>query len=179
MTSARTRIAVTAMGSEGDIRPFVALAAGLRRAGHDAWLVAADRFRARAEGASVPFRPTGQQWDEAAYRAVMSKIFAEKNPLRQIKAFVEAGVSELVDAAPGVVEATRDAELIVHRRGVATAPMPLTKLTAETLAARLRAMDEPMRARAKALGDLVAAEDGVARACVLVSERLSSGLVSA
>lgn len=111
------RIAVTAMGSEGDVRPFVALAAGLRRAGHDAWLVAAERFRARSEGASVPFRPTGQSWDEAAYRAAMSAVFAEKNVLKQIKAFVELGVSELVAAAQGVVDGTRDAELIVHHAG--------------------------------------------------------------
>jgi sterol 3beta-glucosyltransferase len=105
------------MGSEGDVRPFVALAAGLRRAGHDAWIVAAERFRARAGRASVPFRPTGQNWDEAAYRAAMSKVFAEKSPLTQIKSFVELGANELVQAGPGVVEATRDADLIVHHAG--------------------------------------------------------------
>ena len=115
--SRMARIAVTAMGSEGDVRPFVALAAGLRRAGHEAWVVAAERFRARAEGAAVPFRPTGQRWDEVAYRAAMSAVFAEKSPLKQIKSFVELGVSELVAAAEGVVEATRDADLIVHHAG--------------------------------------------------------------
>lgn len=111
------RIAVTAMGSEGDVRPFVALAAGLRRGGHDAWLVAAERYRARSEGASVPFRPTGQRWDEAAYRAAMSAVLAERSPMKQIKQFVELGANELATAAPGVVEATSDADLIVHHAG--------------------------------------------------------------
>lgn len=115
--SNHARIAVTAMGSEGDVRPFVALAAGLRRAGHDAWLVAAERFRARAERAAVPFRATGQRWDEARYRAAMAEVLAEPSPLKQIKTFVELGASELVEAAPGVVEATRDADVIVHHAG--------------------------------------------------------------
>jgi UDP:flavonoid glycosyltransferase YjiC (YdhE family) len=43
------RIAVTSIGSEGDVRPYVALTKGLARAGHDAYLVAARRYRQRAE----------------------------------------------------------------------------------------------------------------------------------
>lgn len=110
-------IAVTAMGSEGDVRPFVALAKALRSRGHDAFLVAAERFRARAERAEVPFRATGQTWDEARYRAVMASVLAESSPMKQIRAFVDAGANELVDSAVGVLEATRGARLIVQHAG--------------------------------------------------------------
>ncbi len=110
-------IAVTAMGSEGDVRPFVALAKALRARGHDAYLVAAERFRVRAERAGVPFRPTGQKWDEASYRALMASVLAETSPMKQIRAFVEAGATELTDSATGVLEATRGATLIVQHAG--------------------------------------------------------------
>jgi len=48
--------------------------------------------------------------------------------------------------------------------------MPLAQLTPDKLAERLRAMDPGMKARASELGALIAAEDGVGRACARVSE---------
>ena len=108
------KIAVTSVGSEGDVRPYIALAAGLRKAGHDAFLVAARRYQGRAEGAKVPFRDSGQPWNEDDYRTVMRSVLAERSFLKQGSLLMAAAQRELLAAVPGVIEATRDVDLVVH-----------------------------------------------------------------
>ncbi|GAB3668929.1 glycosyltransferase [Actinocorallia lasiicapitis] len=54
----------------------------------------------------------------------------------------------------------------VHALGAGPAPLPISRLTAESLAGALRATVTPAhRERARGLSRLLAAEDGVARAC--------------
>jgi sterol 3beta-glucosyltransferase len=108
------KVAVTSIGSEGDVRPYIALAKGLRRSGHDAYLVAAHRYRSRAEGASVPFRDSGQPWNEDEYRTTMRAVLAERSLLKQGNLLMAAAQRELMLALPSVIEATRDADLLVH-----------------------------------------------------------------
>ncbi|HMI89235.1 MAG TPA: glycosyltransferase [Polyangiaceae bacterium] len=108
------KIAVTSLGSEGDVRPYIALARGLGTAGHDAYLVAARRYQERALGAQVSFRDSGQPWNEDEYRQAMRAVLAERSFLKQGKLLMAAAQRELMIALPGVVEATRDADLIVH-----------------------------------------------------------------
>ncbi len=62
----------------------------------------------------------------------------------------------------------------VRRLGVGPTPLPRADLTADALAAALRqAVDDPaMRARADALGARIRAEDGVAAAVAVVTQRL-------
>jgi len=47
------RVTIIAIGSRGDVEPYVALAAGLRRAGHDVRLATHERFAALADGLGV------------------------------------------------------------------------------------------------------------------------------
>src|SRR3954452_1314018 len=47
------RIAVLAYGSQGDVRPFVALGAGLRAGGHDVRIVTDTGFRPMVEAAGL------------------------------------------------------------------------------------------------------------------------------
>ena len=58
----------------------------------------------------------------------------------------------------------------VEQKGVGPAAIPRKALTAERLAGAIRAAttDDAMRRRAKALGEVVAAEDGVARAVAVI-----------
>lgn len=66
----------------------------------------------------------------------------------------------------------------VKRLGVAPAPIPITGLTAEKLAAALReaVSDGPMRARAASLGEAICAEDGVACAVEIIERQTAVGI---
>lgn len=46
-------------GSQGDVRPLVAIGAALRARGHDVLLLANPRFERMAKGADLPFEPIG------------------------------------------------------------------------------------------------------------------------
>ncbi|MGE0040889.1 MAG: glycosyltransferase [Vicinamibacterales bacterium] len=65
----------------------------------------------------------------------------------------------------------------LHALGVGPAPVPAAELTADRLAAALDALlgDGAMRARAAALGQAVAAEDGIGTAVRLVLEAVDRG----
>ena len=51
------KIAIVTMGTLGDVRPYVALASGLRRAGYDVTLATGRGFAALVEGAGVSYAP--------------------------------------------------------------------------------------------------------------------------
>jgi UDP:flavonoid glycosyltransferase YjiC (YdhE family) len=59
------RIAIASMDTRGGVQPYAALALGLRRAGHDAWLVAPADSAALAAEAGVPLRPLSGSVEEA------------------------------------------------------------------------------------------------------------------
>ena len=107
------KIAVTTFGSEGDVRPYVALARGLRSSGHDAYLVAAKHFSPRATSVGVPFRDSGMRWDDSEVDAIMARVLADKNRLRQSKILFESVVELLRPAVAQVLDVTSDADLFV------------------------------------------------------------------
>ncbi len=112
------RVAVASFGSEGDIRPLLAFARGLRRAGHDAWLVASPFFASRAEEAGVPLRPAGPPVGKEEFqrmtRDVGLRMTAHRNPLRQTQILFQGVMPDLSAAIPHQLEATRDADVLVH-----------------------------------------------------------------
>lgn len=55
------RILVVSLGTYGDVLPFIGLAAEMRRRGHDVVLGGAERFKAAAEKAGVPFETVMSQ----------------------------------------------------------------------------------------------------------------------
>ena len=59
------RVAVPAMGSHGDVEPFLALAAGLRRRGHTVVVATHAEFAALVTGAGVEFAELGGNPREA------------------------------------------------------------------------------------------------------------------
>jgi UDP:flavonoid glycosyltransferase YjiC (YdhE family) len=68
------RIAVMTMGSRGDVQPFVALAVGLQRAGHDVFLAAPPNFSDLAAEYGLEFYPLG----------VDTKELLERNEFKQL-----------------------------------------------------------------------------------------------
>lgn len=57
------RVFMTTTGSHGDVHPFVALGAALRRRGHEAMLAANPHFRPLVEDAGLTFLPLGADRD--------------------------------------------------------------------------------------------------------------------
>src|ERR1051325_1148634 len=110
------KIAVCSIGFEGDVRPYIALAQRLRSAEFDAQLVAADGFAERARTAGVPFHSTHQPFDPDAYRRDMKRVLAERNSLGQLRLIMELTATGFLGAVAGVLEATCDADLIIHHQ---------------------------------------------------------------
>jgi UDP:flavonoid glycosyltransferase YjiC (YdhE family) len=81
------KIGIQTWGSEGDVRPFIALAAGLRFAGHDVTLVVTHITNRdySAQGASfgVPVRSAGRLAPDLAKR-VGEVLVGETNVLKQV-----------------------------------------------------------------------------------------------
>lgn len=60
--------AIIAMGSRGDVQPFVALALGLLQRGHQVTLIAHGNFSSLAASYQIPFHPLSgnpEQWLQA------------------------------------------------------------------------------------------------------------------
>src|SRR5689334_4887193 len=78
------RIAVLAYGSQGDVRPFVALGVGLRTAGHDVWVVTDTGFQPMVAAAGLGYRPV--QGDVQALLKQRNGLSAVTcNPLRALR----------------------------------------------------------------------------------------------
>ena len=97
------RIGLQAWGSEGDIQPFIALAAGLTKAGHEATLVVADnvgrdysglatRFGFRLRNVPNPEQPSAEQVEQ-----VWRELIEVGNPLRQAALVMQYGFDPVTE----------------------------------------------------------------------------------
>jgi len=107
------RILVTSVGSDGDVVPYLSLARGLCDAGHDAFVYLPDFYEAKARAAGVPFRTGRPPWDDAKVQALMCEILATRDPLRHIALVFERMAPDAAAAIPDLLEAARDADLLV------------------------------------------------------------------
>src|ERR1700755_3355777 len=83
------RILLSAVGSSGDVEPFLALAQRLIAAGHQPVLATADIFAARAAALSIPFVRLGPDWDEADAQQRFERVLAKRSPLAQLAMIVQ------------------------------------------------------------------------------------------
>jgi sterol 3beta-glucosyltransferase len=97
------KIGLQTWGSEGDIRPFLALAAGLSQQGHDVSMVAtsvddkqyasiAERYGFKLTLVASPVIPDNQTSEE-----VGKKIVSEKNPIKQASDLIAELFEPVVD----------------------------------------------------------------------------------
>lgn len=89
------KIGLQTRGSHGDIRPFVAFAAGLQAAGHDVTLAVTcvDSARYDAPAAGLPFRPQTVATPVSADRREPGRIghalVHRRDPVRQVRITIE------------------------------------------------------------------------------------------
>src|SRR5579875_1176149 len=106
------QIAVLAYGSQGDVRPFVALGAGLRAAGHHVRVVTDEGFRLMVEGAGL---------EHASIQGDLHTILTERhgltaltgNPLRLVRLMRRLGRELAPTWVRDTLEGCRDAEALV------------------------------------------------------------------
>ena len=103
------RALLLAVGSQGDVQPFVALAGRLRSAGHDAVLAAPAVYQGLAAPADVPFVPLDLDMTE------VGAVVAGKHGLKHVLAFTKAMGRRAGAALPAITAAARDgADVVVH-----------------------------------------------------------------
>jgi UDP:flavonoid glycosyltransferase YjiC (YdhE family) len=157
------RIGIQTWGTEGDVRPFIALAGGLSAAGHDVTLAVTEitnqQFSAFGERMNFKIRHVGHiDIDERRFKELSASVFNEWNPLK--------------------VEHSSDQPLwgiVLQRIGIAPKLLHRRSVTARKLASTIRiVLDAPAKAKkAKALGSIMQNEDGLARAIELI-ERIAA-----
>lgn len=109
-------IALTAIGTRGDVQPYVALALGLKKAGYGVRVVAPDNFADFVGAQGIDFAPTGLdiqqllQSDEG--KEVADQTFWQR--LRSFREIKELGSRLFRDSYRKVWEGVTDADLIVY-----------------------------------------------------------------
>ena len=81
------KIGLQTWGTEGDVRPFLALAAGLKSAGHETTLLTTEiqnrDFSVEAEKFQITYRPVGHiACGKERFKQLVQQVFNEKNPAR-------------------------------------------------------------------------------------------------
>lgn len=108
------RIAVSGFGSEGDIRPFVALTQRLRQAGEDAFLLAPELFRPRADEHQVPFVASLPDLDFRQAELQLANVLRVSHPIKQARLIFETLAPKMVESVAAQRDALRGVDLLVH-----------------------------------------------------------------
>ena len=110
------RIRIITIGSQGDVRPYVALGVGLKSAGHDVRIVSHPGFEGLIRGRGLDFAPVaGDPRDLAVEDNPQLRALHDRgrNLLRWWKAFKEVDAPLMRQRLQDCWEACRDAEVII------------------------------------------------------------------
>jgi sterol 3beta-glucosyltransferase len=102
------RALLLTVGSQGDVQPFVALAARLRAAGHEVTLAAPALYGSLAASWRVPFAPLDLDMTE------VGDAVAGKSGLRHMLAFTRAMGRRAHAILPAVAAACQEPDIVVH-----------------------------------------------------------------
>lgn len=106
-------VTIIALGTRGDVQPYVALGAGLRRAGHAVRLASHGTFRDLVQGASLDFAPMRGNVQEVVHSPEMRAALARGNMLEINRVSARATQSAALHWAEDGLTAARDAELLL------------------------------------------------------------------
>lgn len=102
------KIGLQTWGTEGDIRPFIALASGLQKAGHQVTVLTTEirnrEFSEEAERLKIDIRPVGRiECSQERFKQLAKRVFHERNPARQglilMENFFDPAVGQMLDGA--------------------------------------------------------------------------------
>jgi len=106
----KMKITILTYGSRGDVQPFIALALGLQKNGHQVKLAAPHRFADFVAAHGIPFVPLAGDPEE------ISKRFTDAghNAVKTVCAIRDYVTSIALDVARAAFAACDDADLIIH-----------------------------------------------------------------
>lgn len=104
------RIALLSWGSHGDVLPFVALAQGLRAAGHEVVIAAQPYHAAFVQQQGIEFCALGSETSVEQYQQLMTTLIDEANPRKQLRLLLQTLLlpdleAQYQDALPVVAQA--------------------------------------------------------------------------
>ena len=83
------KIAISTIGSTGDVQPYLALSLGLRDAGHDVKVISHPLHEARFAQYDIPFAACGPEVTQEVLNEMLDKMLSTKNPVKQLKLLME------------------------------------------------------------------------------------------
>jgi UDP:flavonoid glycosyltransferase YjiC (YdhE family) len=86
------RIALSTVGSTGDMLPFIALGKGLQARGHEVIAMSHPFHAERFAQHGIPFAACGPMINQAEFNALLDQMVAHKNPVLQLRALLEEGL---------------------------------------------------------------------------------------
>lgn len=108
------RIRIITIGSEGDVRPYVAVGAGLRKAGHGVRIITHPRFEPLVRCCGLDFAPVaGDPREQADNRQLRALHDDSKNMFRWFRTFNQVDAPLMRQRLRDCWEACSDAEVIV------------------------------------------------------------------
>ncbi len=107
------RIAIVAMGSRGDVQPYVALGVGLKAAGHAVRLVTHENFEALVNAYGLAFFPVKGNVQEFMETPEMVGLLEKGNFLAINAHTSKASRRAAIDWAKGSLVACQDVELLI------------------------------------------------------------------
>jgi UDP:flavonoid glycosyltransferase YjiC (YdhE family) len=111
------RVCIIALGTRGDVEPFVALGRALRAQGHDVRLASDPMFEAFITGHDVPFAPVRVSSQALAEtRFAQDKFEGKRTTVASWRAFGRVGATVVHQGFADTWRACMDAEVIVTSR---------------------------------------------------------------
>lgn len=120
------RVLLTTTGSNGDVRPFVALARRLLDDGHTAELAAVDHYAGLAAQHGVPFHAVGK-WDEELMQRTFREILAKSSPLDQLEVVLRFTAGPAREAVPFLLDLAPRYDVVVYPPLMVAAPAAARK----------------------------------------------------
>ena len=108
------RLLVATTGSDGDVRPFIALALALVARGHDVLFSAPDYYASRVASYGLSFRKFGPPWSPADMEAVFARVLAAKTPLAQLSTVMDAVAEPERAAMPELLEMVSGVDAVIY-----------------------------------------------------------------
>ncbi len=179
------RIGLIALGSRGDVQPYVALGAGLHRAGHMVRIITHENYAGLVQAQGLEFWPVSGNVQDVAETEEMRALVEKGNFLwlfPRMTAVVHHGgagatAAGLRAGVPSVVIPFFGDQPFwggrVQELGVGPAPIPRSQLTADRLTQTIESAtsDQAMRKRAAELGARIRREDGIGAAVAAIQNR--------
>jgi UDP:flavonoid glycosyltransferase YjiC (YdhE family) len=107
------RAILSNVGSTGDLQPFFALAAELKRHGHQPVLAAAALFAPRAARLGIDFVQLGPQMESAVVQRLMARMLSTSDPALQLRYVLEATMPALPQSYRELLELSRGADVLI------------------------------------------------------------------